>query len=139
MAPAMSRIVFDQPPWWHRPGWQAAIAATLAVVAWAIWWTALTPVDHDPIVARTLPAPTVMARSAPPAPLVPLAPVTPVAPAARTAPPMTAAPAMPDDTPAPATPAWSATGSPGTRATPLSAPPGLLAPAESPTEDNLEN
>lgn len=131
----MGRIVFDQPPWWQRPGWQLAIAAVLAVAAWAVWWTALTPVDHDPILVRSAPSPTVMARSAVPAPAAPQAPA---APRAAPAPPVVDAPVLPEvaTVPQAATPPVA----PGaTQLMPLNAPPGLLAPAESQTEDNLEN
>jgi len=124
----MSRIVFDAPPWWQRPGWQLASATVLAGVAGVIWWTVLTPIDHDPIVVRTPPTPTVMARSTAPAPVAPAAP------------PVVAPPtAMPEPSPPPAAPPLSRMVAPGVHVTPMGLPPGVLVPAETPTEENLEN
>ena len=126
----MSRIVFDAPPWWQRPGWQLASATVLAGVAGVIWWTALTPIDHDPIVVRTPPAPTVMARSAPPAPAATVAPA---------APPVVVPPEIAEPPPPPAALPLSRMVAPGVHVTPRSLQPGLLVPAETPTEENLEN
>jgi hypothetical protein len=129
----MSRIFFDEPPWWHQPRWQLVAAAVLAVVALAVWWTALAPVDHEPIVVRA-PAPSsVVARSATPAPMAPAARAAP-APPRDTAPEPGDAAAPPDAAPA------SRTVAPGVRITPLNLPPGLLQiPADQPSEENLEN
>lgn len=133
----VSKIVFDEPAWWRRPGWQAIMAALLALAAWAIWWTALTPVDHDPIVARPAPAPVAVARTVSPEP-APTAPVPPVAPAVTQP-----APAMPNPAAAPPTPFVPPlpTGRvPGARVTPLNLPPDMLqVTPEQPSEDNLEN
>jgi len=126
----MSRIVFDAPPWWQRPGWQLASATVLAGVAGVIWWTALTPIDHDPIVVRTPPAPTVMARSAPPAPAATVAPA---------APPVVMPPEIAEPSPPPAALPLSRMVAPGVHFTPRSLPPGVLVPAETQTEENLEN
>ena len=122
----MSRIVFDAPPWWQRPGWQLASATVLAGVAGVIWWTALTPIDHDPIVVRTPPAPTVMARSAPPAPAATVAPA---------APPVVVPPEIAEPSPPPAAVPLSRMVAPGVHVTPRS----MLVPAETQTEENLEN
>jgi hypothetical protein len=66
----VSKIVFDEPAWWRRPGWQAVAAALLTFAAWLIWWTALVPVDHGPIVVQ---APTATAPRTPPQPAAPAA------------------------------------------------------------------
>ena len=135
----MSRIVFDAPPWWQRPGWQLASATVLAGVAGVIWWTALTPIDHDPIVVRTPPAPTVMARSAPPAPAATVAPAAPPVVVAPAAPPVVVPPAIAEPSPPPAALPLSRMVAPGMQVTPRSLPPGMLVPAETQTEENLEN
>jgi len=122
----MSRIVFDPPAWWQRAGWQIGVAALLALVALVVWWSALVPVDHGPIVVRT-PAPTVMARSA----------VAPATPTAQAAPPV--APTVPSPAPQPPPP-LSTMVAPGVHVTPLGLPPGAMAvPAQPQTEENLEN
>jgi hypothetical protein len=72
----VSKIVFDEPAWWRRPAWQAIAAALLALAAWLIWWTALAPVDHDPIVVRAPAATTPRTQARPAA--VPTPPPQPV-------------------------------------------------------------
>ena len=132
----MSRIVFDQPVWWRQPKWQLASAAVLSLVALVIWWAALSPPDHDPIVVRAPPAtaePATRRATAPPpaapAPALPTA-VLPVA----EPPPGTHGPIA--TAPAPVSTAVA----PGVHVTPLGLPPGVLQiPPEQPAEDNLEN
>jgi len=130
----MNRIVFDAPPWWQRPGWQIAAAAVLAGVALAIWWTVLTPIDHDPIVARTPPTPTVMARARPAQSAAVAPAVSPVVPPAAMPPA-----AMPQAQPTPAPPPLSTMGVPGALDKTLSLPPGVSVQSETEAEDNLEN
>ncbi|HEX6722493.1 MAG TPA: hypothetical protein VF107_13065 [Burkholderiaceae bacterium] len=121
----MSRIVFDEPAWWRRPGLQLASAALLALLALIVWWSVLTPVDHDPIVVR--------------------APATPVTPVARAAPPpaLSLAPlaqplAAPPVPATPATPPLSTMVAPGVHVTPLGVPHGAVPLPAGPKETDSE-
>jgi hypothetical protein len=122
----MSRIVFDEPAWWQRPGWQLASAALLTLLAGIVWWSALTPVDHEPIVVRAPVTP--VARAAPP-------------PAAAPAPqPLRSTPPAPpvEATPAPTTPPLSTMVAPGVHVTPLGVPHGTVPMPAGPNETDSE-
>ena len=120
----MSRIVFDEPAWWRRPGWQLASAALLALLALIVWWSVLTPVDHDPIVVRAPVTP--VARAAPPPAL---------SPAALAQPQPLAAPPAPAT---PATPPLSRMVAPGVHVTPLGVPHGAVPLPAGPNETDSE-
>lgn len=117
----MTRIVFDEPPWWERPGWQVAAAAALALVALPIWWTALSPIEHEPVALNT--------RAPLPPPAARAAPTETLAPAQTLAPAATPLPAATDplaSMPALAARARSIMVAPGVHITPLSVPPGTV-------------
>ncbi len=122
----MSRIVFDRPAWWRRPGWQLASAALLTLLAGIVWWSALTPADHDPIVVRA-PVPP-LARAAPPPAVAP-------APQPLPAPPAAAPIALP---PTPATPPVSTMVAPGVHVTPMGVPNGAAPMPAAPDETDSE-
>jgi hypothetical protein len=124
----MSRIVFDEPAWWQQPRWQLASAALLALLALAIWWSVLTPVDHDPIVVRAPIAPpaTPMTRAAPAPAANPMS--TPLAPP----------PAAPPAPATPATPPLSTLVAPGMHVTPLGVPHGAVPIPAGPNETDSE-
>ncbi len=109
----MSRVIFDEPAWWQRPGWQIAAAAVLTLVSVPIWWAALSPVEHEPVAPRTPAAPPVAAQPAPaPAAATSLAPA---------APQVAVAP-----TPVAPPPSLSTMVAPGVHVTPLSVPRGAV-------------
>ncbi len=122
----MSRIVFDEPAWWRQPGWQLASAALLALLALVIWWSALAPVDHDPIVVRAPVTP--VARALPPSVASPASVAQPLPPAA----PATIAPT------APATQPLSTMVAPGVHVTPLGVPQGAVPLPATPDETDSE-
>jgi hypothetical protein len=121
----MSRVIFDEPAWWQRPGWHIA-AAVLALVVLALSWVASRPDDRETVVLRT--PPPVAPRPAPAAPET-------VAPAA---PPLPAAPRPVAASPAPATPPLSTMVAPGVHITPLSVPPGRAPLPSGPRENDSE-
>jgi hypothetical protein len=125
----MSRIIFDEPAGWQRPGWQVA-AAAVALVALAIWWAALSPVDHEPI-ARHTPAPPLMAARSVPAPAATTVPAAAPLPAAAR--PVASAPALPA-----LAPPLSTMVAPGVHITPLSVPPGTVPVPAGPSERDSE-
>lgn len=121
-----STVIFDQPPWWQRPGWQIAAAAALALAALPIWWSALAPVDHEPVALHTPAPPPVVARSAPRADTT--APAEPSVPAAPS--PEVSSPAS--------TPPLSTMVAPGMHITPLGVPPGTTPNPAGPGANDTE-
>lgn len=120
----MSRVIFDEPAWWRRPGWQLAVAAVSTLVSLPIWWAALSPVEHEPVVPHK-PATPPIAQPAP----VPAAPLAPAAPA------VAVAPIPPSPVPAPA---LSTMVAPGVHITPLMVPPGTVPAPAGPRDSDSE-
>jgi hypothetical protein len=120
----MSRLKFDEPAWWERPGWQIAAAAVLTLVSLPIWWAALAPVEHEPVALRTpVATPTAPQSARAPAPAEPLPAM----------PPLAVAPSPPSPAPP-----LSTMVAPGVHVTPLSVPPGTVPQPAGPSANDSE-
>jgi hypothetical protein len=118
-----STPIFDDPPWWQRPGWQVASAVVLTVIALPIWWAALAPAEPEPVAQPAAPQPATVARAVPPANTSPTAlPTAPSPQATQHAP----------------EPPLSTMVEPGVHVTPLSVPPGTRPMPAGPSEDDSE-
>jgi hypothetical protein len=123
----MSRVIFDEPAWWQRPGWHIA-AAVLALVVLALSWAASSPANREAVALRTPAPPPVATRPAP-------APPETIAAAAA---PLPAAPGPVAASAAPAVPPLSTMVASGVHITPLSAPPGTIPMPAGPRETDSE-
>jgi hypothetical protein len=124
----MSKIVFDAPARWQRPGLQLAAAALAALVAVAVWWAVFTPVDREPVALHTTASQPQVTRAVP-------APADTVAPAAA---PLVAAPNKAASSPTLAPRPLSSLSAPGVHITPLSVPPGTVPLPAGPSERDSE-